>query len=199
MITKIYFPIVNTDSLSYGSGMTLSNEEYEYMVNDNFQKNRAMMNDFYQHGFSVKSNNYYGVDSSFNEHRDYSHVSDCIEYSEAEALINDYNKSEINSEFFNNIINNQKMCILELNINPNSTDYDVSTEINLWIGESNKINNNLILDNKQKLSTLQGRDICVDVPNYNKIKLNNCKILKDNSTKNTPMNIIIIVEKITFA
>lgn len=195
MITKIYFPIINTDSLTYESNFDLSVDTYRKMVNDNYEQTRGMMNDFYQHGFSAMNNNYY--DSGYNGRRDYSDVRDYIEYSEAEAMISDYNKKELNEEFFNNIINNEKMCILEIDINPNSLDYDTTTEINLWIGDSNNINKNLTLDNKQKLSTLQGRDLMIDVPNYNRLKLHNCKVLQDNSNKQHPMNIITIVEKIT--
>jgi hypothetical protein len=196
MITKIYFPIINTDSLKYESDINLTVEEYEHMVNDHYARNRGRMNDFYQNGFSVRDNNYFGVDKNTNR-VDYNNISDCVEYSEAEACVNDYNKSELNVDFIENLINNERMCILEMNINPNSLDFDVASEIKLWIGDSNNINQSTSLDNNQKLTTLQGRDINMDVHGYNRVKLNNCKILQDNSTQRAPMNVIIIVEKIT--
>ena len=155
-----------------------------------------MMNDFYQNGFNVRENNYYGADRNTNK-IDYNKVSDCVTYNEAEACVNDYNRSELNAEFIENLVNSERMCILEMNINPNSLDFDVASEVKLWIGDSNNINQSPNLDNKQKLTTLQGRDINMDVPGYNTVKLNNCKILQDNSTQKSPMNVIIIVEKIT--
>lgn len=193
MITKIYFPIVNTDNLTYETDINLTVDDYNDMINDNFHRNRQMMNDFYKHGFEIKNNNYYGVDYS-NKSND--SPNDCIEYGEAEASINDYNKNEINTQFFNNLITNEKMSMLEININPNNVDYDVESEIKMWVSESNNINNNINIDNKTKLSTLQGRDIGVDVEGIGRIVLLNCKVLKDNSTKNSPMNIVVIVEKI---
>ena len=195
MITKIYFPILNTDSMTYESDIKLTNEAFDSMVNDNFQRSRGLMNDFYKNGFSARNNNYYNSDP-YNTKRDYSNVSDYIEYSEAEALIKEYNKSDITSETFQSLINTQKMCILELNVNPNSIDYDVETEIKTWIGDSNNINSMPNIDNKQKLNTLMGKDIEVDVSELGKIKMCNCKIIQDNSTRNSPMNIIVIVEKI---
>ena len=40
------------------------------------------------------------------------------------------------------------------------------------------------------------KDVNVDVSELGKIKMCNCKIIQDNSTRNSPMNIIVIVEKI---
>lgn len=195
MITKIYFPIVNTDSLTYESDIKLTNEAYDAMVSDNYQRSRGIMNDFYQNGFSARNNNYYGM-NTYGQRRDYSNVSDYVEYMDAEALLTEYGKGDLTKDTIVNFIDNQKMCILEININPDSIDYDVETEVKTWIGDSNNINRNTSIDNKQKMNILSGKDIEVDVPEVGRINLMNCKILQDNSTRNSPMNVIVIVEKI---
>ena len=62
MLTKIYFPFTNTDLLNYESDINLTTDAYDSMIADNFNRNKSMMNDFTNYGFSVKNNSYYGVD-----------------------------------------------------------------------------------------------------------------------------------------
>lgn len=192
MLTKIYFPFTNTDMLSYESDINLTTDAYDSMIADNFNRNKSMMNDFTNYGFSVKNNNYYGVDYT-QEKRE---INDCLDFSETEALVTNVNGSDVDTNFFNDALNDGRMKLLSINVNPNSIDFDVASEIKLWIGESDNINYDKTLDNKTKLSSLQGRDLLIDVEER-KLKLSNCKIIQNNSSKKSPINLIIIVEKIT--
>ena len=53
-----------------------------------------------------------------------------------------------------------------------------------------------MLDNKTKLSYLPSRDLRVDLNEKESVTFNKCKVLKDESDKNSPMKIIIIVDNI---
>ena len=192
MLTKIYFPFGNTDFLNYETDINLTTETYDAMIADDFNRNKSMMNDFTKYGFSVKNNSYYGVDYS----QENKEIKDCIDYSETEALVTNVNGEDIDDDFFISALNDGRMKLISLNVNPNSVDFDVASDIKMWISESNNINNDRFLDNKTKLNALQTKDLLIDVGDK-KYKLNNCKIIQDGSTTKSPINIIVIVEKIT--
>lgn len=195
MITQISFPIINSDSIDFTSDVNMSKEEYENMVIDNFERNKHMMNDFEKYGFSIKGNDYYGVNkNNINDNN----VNDCISYSKFEALVSNVNGGDMQYDELYTIADNESMSLINININPNSIEFDAESEVKLWIGESDGINFDKTLDNKTKFSSLPKRDIRVYIENSDKfIVLNNCKIVENRSSKNFPLNIIIIVEKIT--
>ena len=192
MITKIYFPVANTASLSSATDIVMTTDDYENAIIDNVYRNKTMMDDFTKHGFSVRNNNYYGVDYKDNNKRD---VNDYIEYYELEALVTMHTGVDIDINHFDTLVETKKMSILSLNINPNDMDYDVESEINMWMGDSDRVNSDNTIDNQKKILSLEGKNIKIDV-NDKKYFLENCKIIKNNSDRNNPLNIFIIVEKI---
>lgn len=193
MITKIYFPVANTASLTSATDIQMTTDEYEDAIIDNAYRNKAMMDDFTRHGFSVRNNNYYGVNYVDNSKRD---INDYIEYYGIEALVTMHTGADININYFEALVESEKMTILSLNINPNDMEYDVESEINMWIGDSERVNSDNTIDNQKKILSLEGKNIKIDVDD-NKYFLKNCKIIKNNSDRNNPLNIFIIVEKIS--
>jgi hypothetical protein len=194
MLTKIYFPIVNTSNVDFETDYNLSVEEYNQMFVQHFQENEASMQNFVNNRFDNRNN--YSAYSNRDIVRD---VNDFITYSEEiETFITLQNNNNPTDEDFKNIIESGKMSILTLNINPSYLDYDLGCEIKSWIGESDRINGDRLLDNKTKLAYLPSRNIKVDLSNNEQVILNNCKVLKNESDKNFPFKVIIIVENIKY-
>lgn len=192
MITKIYFPVANTALLTSNTNINMTTDEYERAFVDNVVKNKNMMDDFTTHGFNIKNNRYYGVNYN-NEVRD---ANDYIEYYEAEAMVNLHTGGDIDSYYLDTLVESERMLILSLNVNPNGLDYDIESEFNMWIGESDRINNDTNLSNQTKLSSLEGKNIKIEVED-SLYFLENCKIIQNNSDRNNPLNVIVIIEKIT--
>lgn len=192
MITKIYFPVANTAALTSSTNVDMSTEDYENAIVENCYRNKAMMDDFTTHGFNMRNRTYYGVEYSDD---DKSNIQDYIEYHEIEALVKLHTGNDINIEYFNKLVDSEKMSILSININPTDMDYDVESELNMWIGDSDKINKSA-LDNQTKMLSLEGKNIKIKI-DESIFLMENCKILKNDGDRNNPFSIIIIIEKIT--
>ena len=186
--------------MNFDSDVNLTTTEYYEMVNDNFNRNQCMMNDFEKYGFSIKGNVYYGANDR-SEHKA-SSSNDFLEYSECEALIKNINRDRSFSDTVDDdIIRNastNKMCLLNININPNSIDYDIESEIKLWCWESDSINKDKTLDNKSKFSSLPKRNIKIKLSDSDEYYiLENCKIIENMSNKEFPLNFMLAIERIT--
>ena len=99
---------------------------------------------------------------------------------------------------FYNLANNNKMNILQLNINPTNIDYDLYSELKMWIGDSNNIQNNNNLTNKEKIVNLPGKNLKIII-NNDWFNLENCKIIKNKVDKNFPFRIFILIENLFFS
>ena len=189
MITKILFPVTDSSNLNF-EHEAISDEEYSNMFIDNFQKNKHTMDNFEKYGFSYKERNM--------SQREEKIVKDSQFYSEIEVFIAHHNNEfEITDSFFTNHVEDEKMFLLKLNVNPNSLDFDTEDELRLWIGMSENILTNEVIDEKTKISSLPHRDIKIILTNGEVKMLNKCKLIKNCSDKKYPYNIIIIIEKIT--
>jgi hypothetical protein len=194
MFTKIHFPIINTSNINFDTDYNLSNDEYNRMFVQHFQENEASMQSFVNNNFNNKNNF-----STYSNNEIMRDVNDFISYSdEIEAIVSSYHNSNNRDdvEIIKDIIGEGKISMFSVNINPNCLDYDLACEVKSWIGESVKINNDKMLDNKTKLSYLPSRDLRVDLNEKESVTFNKCKVLKDESDKNSPMKIIIIVDNI---
>lgn len=198
MITKLYFHVINSESMNFDSDIHMTNEQYDEMTYENFQKNQYMMKDFERYGFSIKNNMYY---NAYNDAPELFNNNEKEKYSECEAFIqimnsnkNFYSAEESN---FYELLENGKLSIMTININPNSLEYDAESELRLWIGESNRINSDKNLDLRTKHMSLPKRDIRVKINENTILLMNNCKMIGDNSNSSYPFNLTIAVELIT--
>ena len=153
MITKLLYPIVDTDNINFDE----KNSDNKKNANDN--------------------------------------INDFIKYEECEVYINDANDNDVSEEMFYNLATNNKMNILQLNINPTNIDYDLYSELKMWIGDSNNIQNNNNLTNKEKIVNLPGKNLKIII-NNDWFNLENCKIIKNKVDKNFPFRIFILIEKL---
>lgn len=192
MITKIYFPSINTDSIVCDSNIKISNEEYDKLVANKIYENRSDVESYLKYGNT-------GIRNNFQQN---SNVKDYIMYSPFEAYVTQYNpnssNNSVNDYFFEDAIINNKMVLLNININPNSFEDDAESEVKMWVGESIKIHNDKQLDNKTKMSYLPSYNLKMELTDGRQIYLNECKIIKDISSKNSPLNILIIVNNLSF-
>lgn len=194
MLTKIYFPIVNTSNVNFETDYNLSVEEYNQMFVQHFQENEASMQAFINNRMNNRDNY-----SAYSKNEKVYDINDFITYSEEiETFITFQNNNNPTDDDFKKFIESGKMSIITLNINPNYLDYDLGCEIKSWVGESDKINDDRMLDNRTKLAYLPSRNIKVDLNSGEQVILNNCKVLKNESDKNFPFKIIIIVENIKY-
>lgn len=192
MITKIYFPVANTAALTSDTNVDMTAEDFENAVIENAYRNKAMMDDFTVHGFNMRNRTYYGVEY---RNEDNSNVQDYMEFHEIEALVKLHTGGDIDITHFENLVESEKMSILSININPTDMDYDVESEINMWMGDSDKINKSN-LDNQTKMLSLEGKNIKIKV-NETIFKMENCKILRNDSDRNNPFSFIVIIEKVS--
>ena len=191
MITKIYFPVIDTEHGEYKYEGKLTREDYDEMVLQNFLSTNRQMNMFIENmrnGISNMgrlSSKTYQID----EHPE-------IRYNlcEIEALLLDGDRNDIKPEFFNSHIENEDMFILILNINPDM-EPDVSSELKFWIGDSVGIHLDYTLDTATKMEYLPTRSFLIQLYDDFYV-MKNCKILQNYGDKRNKFKFAIIVEKI---
>lgn len=202
MITKIYFQITDLESMNFDSDVNMTREQYDLMSYENFQQNEYMMKDFERYGFNVKNNTYYNSYTQ-NDKRENHTNNEFLKYSECEALIKKMGANKVYTDAtttdFMELNENGRMSVMNVNVNPNSIEYEAESEVRLWMGESARINSDRMMDNKSKFSALPKRDIKVMCDDDTHFIMKNCKIIEDNSNKSFPINLIVVIEKIISA
>lgn len=199
MLTKIYIPVIDTESGEYKYEGNLSREAYESMVLDNFLATNNEMNRFaynLAHGISNID------DRRVNRNSGNQGTGPEIKYDfyEAEAFIQNSKREDVDSDFFKEHSSKGDMFLLLINVNPNSIDGDSESELRFWIGDSLKIHKDPTLDDKTRLETLPKRSLKIKIDDSDEKLgiLKNCKILQDFSDKKYPFKFAIIVEKIIY-
>lgn len=186
MIAELFFTIYNTTEINCDSDVNLTTSTYSSMLDDKLAENRAILDGANRNTYQFNS-----LYENKNDIKDNSLQVSC------EALILKHDNSEVIKDYFNTLVNNNKMGLISININPNSIDYDLHSEIKQWLNESNSIKNIINLSEKEKMGKLPSRNISIKLEDIT-FHLNNCKVIKDKSDKNFPFNFIIITEKITY-
>lgn len=196
MIAKLYFPISETSNLNFDTDVQMSDEEYFNAIADNTYSNEGAMRAFEQGYINQGYKNPYMKSYERRYSQDEKTI-ECDAFGEMEVSINDYNGKIVDENYFQDLVDSQKMTMLTISFNPNSDNYNALAEIHYWIGDSNLISNDNTLNNRAKMAALPGRSVKLKTPENKTYALNNCKILQDISDKKTePIKIITIVEKI---
>ena len=190
MLIKLLFPTLNTENINCDSSVNMSVDEYSEAIIDNFNQNKHAIDDMLRYG--NKNNMIY-----FDNNQKYkSEIFDSIKFGECEAQITKLNNGPLSLETLNEYVESNRMVILSLNVNPDTVDYDVYTDMKMWINDSTKIHNDKRLTKNEQINALpiKGLKIKIDELIFN---LETCKIVQNNCTPKAPFNFIILVEKIT--
>lgn len=188
-------PVLDTEHGEYGYEGNLSREQYSEMVLDRFWSTNSQMNRYID---DLR----YGVDRrrrmmDYREQQEVDGTPDILyEYYEAEVLILNSKKVEVEDKFFYEKADAGKMFLLVLNINPNSMDGDAESEVRFWIDDSKKVHADDALDDKMKLKILPKRTLYIELEDGHGAWLDGCKILQDYASEKYPFNFAIIVEDI---
>lgn len=189
MITTLYIPVIDTEQGNYDYGRNISNEEYENSVMKHFLETTNDVNDLMYKGRKVY-NPY--VREIENEYIDKPILEN---YSECEVLILNAKKKEIDENYLFNYIENGKMFVIILNINPNSLDNNAESELRFWIDDSKRVHNDMTLPDEVKLKRLPTHTFEVKL-NGQRYTLKNCKLVEDFSNNKFPFYFGIIVTNI---
>lgn len=188
MIAKIVFDVLNTDNKDFEFHGKMSDEEYA--------------NKLYEFVHSTNKQN------MFEETKD---VELETTDNECDALILDIHNKNIEETFFIEHVNDGKMFIIKVNIDPNSLDMDCESEIRFWVDDSCKVLRDNSLPDDVKLKRLLPRDLRIKVKNsntfentdeksikYNTYYLNDCRIIQNNSNEKYKYFFTLIIKKINF-
>ena len=190
MLIKLLFPTLSTENINCDSDINMSVDEYSNAIIDNFNQNKDAIDDMFKYG--NKNNMIY-----FNNNQDYkSEIFDSIKFGECEVQITKLNNGPLSLETLNEYAESNRMVILSLNVNPDTVDYDIYTDMKMWINDSTKIHNDNRLTKNEQINALPIKGLKIDV-NGIIFNLETCKIIQNNYTPKTPFNFIVLVEKIT--
>lgn len=167
MLVKIGYPLLQYKEIDY-------NDDFERNVILTYNKDEEQK--AFNNGFNRILNEMYKRQDIFNENnieKDYGKYN----LSEFECLLYDVNDNTLTHEKLHEIVNNNKMAILRININPESLDYDTESDLRYWKDNSKRLLDDKTLDNKTVLKNLEGKDLIVYL-NNSKIRLLNCKIIQ---------------------
>lgn len=189
-LTKIYFPVVNTENGDFSYNQKISNESLIKLQDEQYRRTTDNI-DRFLHGYQT-----YGKHEVFDPLKDKT-VIDEINYVPFECALQGVRDDiNINPDFFKGFTDNGKMFILKVNINHTVMDPDAESELRFWMDDSRKLLIDRQLDDKTKLKHLPTRDIVLDVENE-KYLLHRCKLIEKYKNEKFPYYFAIIVEKIT--
>lgn len=192
MLTKLIIPVIDTESGEFAYNGKLTREDYGNMVMDNFLRTNNQMNRFVENMRRGISNTPQNIVYSSTVHRDFPEIQ--YNFFETDVFLQNSKRENIEEDFFNEYIENGKMFILILNINPNM-EPDAESELRFWLDDSKRIHNDPMIDTQTRLKALPIRGLKLKVGEKEHV-LEGCKILQDYSNKKYPYKFAIIVEKI---
>ena len=190
MLIKLLFPTLNTENIKCDSDVNMSDDEYSKAIVDSFNQNKRAIDDMLRYG---NKNNMIYFNNVQNNHYI---INDEIKFSECEAYMTTLNNETFSLETLLKYVDNGKMSIFTLNINPDSVEYDTYTDLKMWINDSVKIHDNNRLTKKEQIDALPIKGLKINVDNT-MFNLETCKIIKNNSSYKSPFNFVILTEKIT--
>lgn len=191
MIVKLIYNILDINSNSFDTNLTISAEEYGNMLNDKINENNIILNNF--NGENIEKRDLHYTHCNINENNT---LNEKYIQIPCEAYLSTYNSDKITINTLEKMVHDGKMVLLKININPNELDYDVYSDLKQWISESNNIKNNNNFNEKEKISILPTRKINIEIDEFG-FTFNNVKIIKDESNAKFPFNIVVLIEKIT--
>ena len=196
MKTTLYVPVLDTVTKNFDYDGELGTEEFSEMVYDNFQKTNRQIGRYVNN--LGQDSEYKKVERSGGNYDIDTTGGDDYQLRPCEAYIADMNGDGVDATFFDTYMDNEKMCILIVDINPEKIDWDTSSELRFWVLESDRILKDNDVDDDTKLKMLPKTHFYVDVSDK-RLKLNECKLIEMYNEKNHPYKFGILIKKITVA
>ena len=190
MLIKLLFPTLNTENINCDSSVNMSVDEYSEAIIDNFNQNKHAIDDMLRYG---NKNNMIYFNNIQNNRQD---IVDDVKFGECEAQILSLNNENLTLETLINYSKNGKMTLLSLNVNPDSVEYDIYTDMKMWVNDSVKIHNDNRLTKREQINALPIKVLKIIVNDITFI-LETCKIIQSNCTAKTPFNFVILTEKVS--
>lgn len=188
MIGKLIIEVIDTENGVYDYGKEINDEEYGNRLLKHVNATGRDINNMMYNG-RVNYNPY------AREVADYKDVDFLANDSECEALFLDQNRKDVESEYFLKHVDDGKMFITLINVNPNSLENDAESELKFWIDDSKKILDDEDLTDEIKLKHLPTRNLKMKI-NDEVFILKNNKIIQDFSNDKYKFFIGVIVMKI---
>lgn len=170
MIIDLLIPILKiSDNFDYNQ--SINQNDYINMLNTNFAES------YYDIENYMTDNNHNNI--YYNKYRYIKPISnneDIFDYSKVKANITDMYNNEIYINNLNDYLYNGKMFILIVNIDPETVDETVESELLFWLKDSEKINNSKLLDDNKKLLSLPVKTLKIQT-NNKALFLTDCRVL----------------------
>lgn len=178
MITNLIIPVINTENIDFKADREYSTEELTRMDEQFFIDRQFAVDEYSRNNYTKKS------------------INDQVINYKSECLFLNSRKEEIEEQHFIDLVENGKMSLLLLNINPNSLENNAEEELRFWSDDSMRILNDELLDDRTRIKVLPTKTFGIEINNetYNLI---NCKLIENRSDKSFPFYYIIMIEKIT--
>lgn len=202
MITKLVFDVLNTENRDFEYNGELSNEEYASRLQEYVNTTGRDVENMLRYGVMNRYNNPY------EQARDVQ--LETID-KECDALLLDINNSVIEETNLIEHVNDGKMFIIKVNIDPNSLDMDGESEIKFWLDDSGRVLNDNALPDDIKLKRLPPRNLRIKVKiddgtqdtdekntRYNTYYLDDCRIIQDNSNEKYKYFFTLIIKQVNF-
>ncbi len=195
MKTTIYIPVLDTDTNDFEYKGELGVKEYDEMVYDHFKRTDRQI-DNYMNSYGAQNRDSFGKEVSKGDYDIDSTGGDEYKMRPCEAKVTDMNGDDVDKTFFDEHIENGKMSILIIDINPEKIDWDTSSELRFWIGDSDRVLKDKDIDDDTKIKTLPKTHFEIDVENE-RLKLVGCKLIEMYKEKNHPYKFGILINKIS--
>ena len=193
MLTNLIIPVQDTESAEFRYDGNLTREAYETAVLDHFNKTDRQIDAFLHRD---RSRNNFTYDLNDNGYNEYNEIYTDNEV-EVEALLLDGNRVDFKEDFLFDMIDEGRMFILIVNINPEGINEDAESEIKYWLEDSFRVWNDDTIDRSTKLKVTPPRDLKIKLSDGQTYTLGNCKIFEDYSDDRFPLYFAMLVERIT--
>ena len=193
MLTNLIVTVQDTESGSFAYEGNLTRETYEEMVMDKFNRTNKQVDDFV-HGYREYRPNNFAYDLPREE--EYYEGPDNDAEVEVQALLLDGNRNDFNEDFLFDHIDDGRMFVMLVNLNPETIDCNAESEIRYWIDDSMRVWEDEQLDKQTKLLASPPRDFKIVLSDGHKYTLSNCKLFENYEDDRFPLYFAMIVEKI---
>lgn len=190
MITKLFIPVSDTSNVDLTTDIKISNDDYARMTVDRFNRNKNAVNELlFGDGTNLHKPNNSGLDEKYSTVEDVDVPID--------VLLLDSDKDDLDERELFDRIDDERMFVLVVNVNPETLDGDAEYELQYWIDDCIGVWEDRTLDEKTKLLATPSRTLKVELSDGHKYTLENCKVFENYADNRFPIYFAMVVEKIT--
>lgn len=186
-VYKVLYPAPDTENINCDCDLDISVKDMNKMIDEHFYENDAMITRYTNQMMGGYSDPYVSDMRTIqnNQQRMDYHDSNYIEVP-MDTYIIGLNDIELEENQIMDKVYDGQMFAIKLNINPETIDDRIISDLKFWVRDSNMLWNNPTLSQEKKLLMSPTRNLKIELSDKHIYTMKNCKIFESYITKKHP-------------